>query len=233
MAKCILVVDDELDVITILDFNMQKAGYETRCALTGEAALEQAFLHPPPDLIILDIMLPDISGLEVCRQIRGNHATQNVPILMLTARGEEFDRVVGFESGADDYVVKPFSIREVLLRIGAILRRPTSHVESSTGYVCGPLQLDQLAHDVRVAGELVDLSPLEFKLLHTLLAEKGMVLSRASLLSVVWAGQLDVKARTVDTCVNRLREKLAVAGVYIETVRGLGYRINCPLEDRG
>jgi two-component system phosphate regulon response regulator PhoB len=178
-----------------------------------------------PDLILLDIMLPDISGIEVCKAVREDPQTRNIPVVMLTARGEEIDRVVGFELGADDYVVKPFSVRELLLRIHAILRRgraPVPDVPASVQFGC--LKVDREAHRIWVDGQEVELTALEFKLLLTLYDRRNRVQTRAVLLDDVWGIQADITTRTVDTHVKRLREKLEGARDYVETVRGVGYR---------
>ena len=221
-----LVVDDEQDLLRILEYNLQRNGYKTRGALTGEAALRLARQSPLPDLIILDLMLPDIPGEEVCRRIRADSQLKDIPILMLTAKGEEIARVVGFEVGADDYVVKPFSVRELMLRIQAILRR--SGPEPAAGGVVrfGVLEIDREAYEVRVTQQPVALSSLEFRLLVRLVNTAGRVQSRDSLLDAVWNVYAEVMPRTVDVHVKRLREKLGEAGAYIETVRGVGYRFS-------
>ena len=223
-ARLILVVDDEKDIVHTLEYNLNKAGYTTRSALNGTSAIETANTKPIPDLIVLDLMLPDISGNEVCRRLRSTEATQRIPIIMLTAKGEELDRVVGFELGADDYVVKPFSIRELLLRIEAILKRtipPATKLETTT---FGDLRVDHAGHRVWVGDLEISLTALEFKLLATFIDRKGRVQSRNTLLADVWGIDADVTTRTVDTHVKRLREKLGQAGQYIETLRGVGYR---------
>ncbi len=224
MSSLILIVDDETDLLDTLDYSLRKEGYRTRTAATGHAALRAAEKEIP-DLIVLDLMLPDISGTEVCRRLRAGAATREVPIVMLTARGEEIDRVVGFEVGADDYVVKPFSVRELLLRIAAILRRGRTQDVPEAVTTFGILRLDRDRHQVWVGDRPVGPTALEFKLLSTLLERKGRVQSREVLLSDVWGTDITVTTRTVDTHVKRLREKLGEAGAYIETVRGVGYRL--------
>jgi two-component system phosphate regulon response regulator PhoB len=224
MSALILIVDDEPDLVSTLDYNLTKAGYQTRTAYTGEDGLALSEQSPRPDLIILDLMLPDISGTEVCRRLRASDKTRDIPVLMLTAKGEEIDRVVGFEVGADDYVTKPYSVRELMLRIGAILRRATAeglgeHMESF-----GRLRVDREGHRVWVDDMEVSLTALEFRLLTTFLARKGRVQSRDLLLADVWGIESEVTTRTVDTHVKRLREKLGLAGSYVETLRGVGYR---------
>ena len=177
-----------------------------------------------PDLLLLDLMLPHIPGTEICKTIKADPALRNTQVVMLTAQGEEIDRVVGFELGADDYVVKPFSVRELLLRVQAILRRSQGEQEVAPGFQFGSLRVDREAHRVWAKDEELELTALEFKLLVTLFDRKNRVQTRAALLSDVWGIDADITTRTVDTHVKRLREKLGEAGVYIETVRGVGYR---------
>ncbi|MBI5485806.1 MAG: response regulator [Deltaproteobacteria bacterium] len=222
MAR-ILIVEDERDLQAVLEYNFRQAGHEVLQALRGEEGLRLARQHRP-DLICLDIMLPDVPGTDVCRQLKNDAATREIPVLMLTAKGEEIDRVVGFELGADDYVVKPFSVRELLLRIQAILRRAAGEAETRPLIEFGRLRVDRDAHRVWVDGDEVALTAMEFKLLVTLHERRDRVQSRDVLLDVVWGIQADVTTRTVDTHVKRLREKLGPAGVYVETVRGVGYR---------
>jgi two-component system phosphate regulon response regulator PhoB len=226
MTKTVLIVDDEPDLVTTLEYNLQQDGYETRTALDGKTALECAHQKPYPDLIVLDVMLPDISGTEVCRQIRSDEEIGHIPVMMLTAKGDEIDRVVGFELGADDYMNKPFSTRELLLRIRAILRRagavPLEKEEDS--FVFGCLKLDKAAHRMWVEEEEVQVTALEFRLVETFLVRKGRVQTRDTLLLDVWGYDAAVTTRTVDTHIKRLRQKLGAAGKYIETIRGVGYR---------
>ncbi len=223
MAR-ILVVEDEADLRQVIEFNLAQNGHEVETAGTGSEGLRRARARKP-HLVLLDIMLPDLTGLEVCRQIKGDPALHGVAVVLLTARGEEIDRVVGFEIGADDYVVKPFSVRELMLRIGAILRRASADAEPVSAKVqFGVLVLDREAHRVWVGGEEVELTALEFKLLATLYDRRDRVQTRTALLDVVWGIRADVTTRTVDTHVKRLREKLGAARDYIETVRGVGYR---------
>lgn len=223
MAR-ILVVEDEADLRQVLEFNLVQHGYEVDTAATGAEGLRHA-RERKPDLVLLDIMLPDSTGLDVCRQIKSDPTLQGVAIVMLTARGEEIDRVVGFEIGADDYVVKPFSVRELILRIGAILRRAHAEPGPAPGRIeFGVLVMDRDAHRVWVEGEEVELTALEFKLLATLYDRRDRVQTRTTLLDVVWGIRADVTTRTVDTHVKRLREKLGAARDYVETVRGVGYR---------
>jgi two-component system, OmpR family, phosphate regulon response regulator PhoB len=235
MAELVLIVEDERDLQKVLKYNLEKAGFQTRAALDGKAALEQAWLEPLPDLVLLDLMLPDIPGTEICRRLRADPRTSALPVIMLTAKGEEIDRVVGFEVGADDYVVKPFSTRELVLRLRAVLRRrePKAAEPAASPLQFGILRIDSEGHRVFVADREVMLTALEFRLVLTLLNRKGRVQTRDTLLSDVWGIDADITTRTVDTHVKRLREKLGVAGDYIETVRGVGYRFRPQPEGEG
>ncbi|MBI3178869.1 MAG: response regulator transcription factor [Deltaproteobacteria bacterium] len=223
MAK-VLVIEDERDLQQVLTYNLRQAGYE---AISAERGLEGLKLaqNEHPDLVLLDLMLPDVPGTDVCRTLKEDAATRSIPVVMLTARGEEIDRVVGFEIGADDYIVKPFSVRELLLRIHAILRRSKSDRPTAGSAIeFGCLKVDREAHRVWVEGREVELTALEFRLLVTLYERRNRVQTRAALLDDVWGIQADVTTRTVDTHVKRLREKLEAARDYVETVRGVGYR---------
>jgi len=220
----VLIVDDESDLASLVEFNLQQAGLETAVALTGEQALKLAALRVP-DVVLLDLMLPDISGKEVCRRLRADPRTRHVPVVMLTARGEEMDRVEGFEVGADDYVTKPFSPRELVLRIKAILRR-AAPVDVGVRVRLGLLSLDTSLHRAWVGEEPLDLTALEFKLLHHFMTQPGRVQSRERLLAEVWGIVSPLETRTVDTHVMRLREKLGPARHTVETVRGVGYRMS-------
>lgn len=224
MSELILIVDDEKDLVQTLDYNLRRNGYRTRTAYNGEDALRLARETPRPDLVLLDLMLPDIPGTEVCRQFRMTESTREMPVLMLTAKGEEIARIVGFEAGADDYVVKPFSVRELMLRIQAVLRRVHSEPEHTDAIRFGFLEVEPEAHEVRVNGKSITLSALEFRLLNTFLANMGRVQTREMLLDKVWDIHADIQTRTVDVHVKRLRTKLGKAGKYIKTLRGVGYR---------
>jgi two-component system phosphate regulon response regulator PhoB len=226
----VLLVDDEKDLLSLLDFNLRAAGFETALATTGEQALSQ-LRRRVPDLVLLDLMLPDVSGTEVCRQIKADPRTRHVPVVMLTAKGDEVDRVVGFEIGADDYVTKPFSVRELVLRLKAVLRRSGGgRAQERPPTQVGPIRLDPDAHRVFVDGAEVTLTPLEFRLLATLMARLGRVQSREQLLEDVWEMSSELETRTVDTHVKRLREKLGSGRDLLETVRGVGYRLVDPSE---
>jgi len=224
MLGLILIIEDEADLAATVDYNLQREGYQTRVAHTGVAGLEAAQLDPLPDAIVLDLMLPDVSGTELCRRLRESERTREIPIVMCTAKGSEIDRVVGFEVGADDYVVKPFSVRELMLRIRALLRRAQRTESEPEMLRFGRLRVDREAHRAWVDEREVSLTALEFRLLYAFLSRKGRVQTRDALLSDVWGIDADVTTRTVDTHVKRLREKLGEAGVYIETLRGVGYR---------
>lgn len=229
MASRLLVVEDETDLAELIAFNLRQSAFEVAVVHSGQAAL--AWLDANPvDLVMLDVMLPDLLGTEVCRKIRKDPRTENLPVVMLTARGEEVDRVVGFELGVDDYITKPFSPRELVLRVGAVLRRaqtrPAASAEAEVQMsVCGDIRVDQSRHEVFVRDEQVTLTALEFRLLLDLMSRPGRVQTRDGLLERVWGYAAGVGSRTVDTHVKRLREKLGVAGERVETVRGVGYRL--------
>jgi len=223
MKPTILVVDDEPDVIEILRFNLNGAGFEVTASENGKDALQKA-RRLKPDLIVLDLMLPEMDGLEVCKYLRRDPATENIPVLMLTARAGEIDRVLGLEIGADDYVVKPFSPRELVLRIKKLLQRSPAAEESPSSYRYQALLVDLSRHRVTVDGVAVELTATEFKLLSMLIRNRGRVQTRDRLLQEVWGYLSDVDTRTVDTHMRRLREKLGKAASYLETVRHVGYR---------
>lgn len=234
MNTTILIVEDEKDLVGILEYNLQKEGYQIRSAMDGAGAFKELARDPAPDLVLLDLMLPDTSGIEICKAIRSDKRTAHVPVLMLTAKGEEIDRVVGFEVGADDYVVKPFSVRELMLRVRALLKRtgPVAQ-EAEEEAVFGLLRVNIPAHRVWVGEEEVVLTALEYRLLTTFLDRRGRVQTRDTLLADVWGIRADVTTRTVDTHVKRLREKLGAGGLYIETVRGVGYRFRAHPDEEG
>ena len=224
----VLVVDDEPDIVALVAYHLAKAGYRVATASSGTDALESA-RRERPSLIVLDLMLPGMSGYEVLEQLRANDATKDVAVLMLTARREESDRIQGLSLGADDYLTKPFSPQELVLRVGAILRRLSAGGATSGDRLqIGALQIDLGAHQVKVDGAPVDLTPTEFKLLLTLAERRGRVQGRAHLLETVWEAAPDIQTRTVDMHVQRLRAKLGAAGDMIETVRGFGYRLRVP-----
>jgi len=223
----ILVVDDEAAVTDLLAYNLRKAGYEVLCAADGRQALKLA-RESSPDLILLDLMLPEVDGLEVCRELR---KSSSVPIIMITALGEEIDRVVGLELGADDYIAKPFGVRELLARVKAVLRRAAAQPAMPAALLDGPggLRLDPDGHSAGVANTPLELTRLEFDLLQQLLSNPGRVLTRERLLEQVWGYDYVGDTRAVDSAVKRLRAKLraaATAADAIEAVRGVGYRLN-------
>jgi two-component system, OmpR family, phosphate regulon response regulator PhoB len=226
-VPAILIVDDERDLLSLLDFNLRQAGFETVLAANGESALRE-LRRKVPDLVLLDLMLPDVSGTEVCRQVKADARTRHVPVVMLTAKGEEVDKVVGLELGADDYVTKPFSVRELILRLKAVLRRASAPAPEKPPDAVGPIKVDIEAHRAFVDADEVTLTPLEFRLLTTLMSRAGRVQSREQLLTDVWEMSSELETRTVDTHVKRLREKLGSARDLLETVRGVGYRLIDP-----
>jgi two-component system, OmpR family, phosphate regulon response regulator PhoB len=224
----VLVVDDEPDIVALVAYHLAKAGYRVSTASSGSEALDAA-RRERPSFIVLDLMLPGMSGYEVLEQLRARDETRDIAVLMLTARREEQDRIHGLALGADDYLTKPFSPQELVLRVAAILRRVGANAASGTNRIeIGQLMIDLGAHLVYVGGEPVELTPTEFKLLSTLAERRGRVQARAHLLQTVWDAAPDIQTRTVDMHVQRLRAKLGAAGDLIETVRGFGYRIRAP-----
>ena len=218
----ILIIEDEADIRDLLAYNLQKEGFATLEAGDGRLGLEMARAHAPV-LVLLDLMLPGMDGLTVCRELERDPSTAPIPIIMLTAKGEELDRVVGLELGADDYVVKPFSVRELILRIRNILKRQ-AQADSGASLSRYGVIVNRGAHKVSVDGTDVELTATEFRLLANLMRHAGQVLTREQLLNNVWGYQFEGYARTVDTHVRRLRSKLGGAADMIETVRGVGYR---------
>lgn len=223
MATRVLVVDDEPDLLELVRINLAQAGFDVETAETGEEGIARARRNRP-DLVVLDVMLPDLAGTEVCRRMRADPELAGLPILMLTAKSEEVDRVVGFELGVDDYVTKPFSPRELTLRVQAILRRARSEPPETNVMRQGSIELDPERHRCHVEGTPVSLTAKEFQLLATLMARPGRVFAREQLLDRVWGSDITVTLRTIDTHMKRLREKLGPSAERIETVRGVGYR---------
>jgi len=217
----IFIVEDDPDINEILEDNLRREGYRLRTFTHGEKALD-AILKTPPDLIILDLNLPGISGLEICKYIRNNEITADIPVIMLTARSEEIDKIIGFEVGADDYMTKPFSPRELLARIRVHLRR--SKKLTFDEFEQGTLRVNFATHEVTLNGTPVNLTPIQFKLLKTLIQAEGKALSRQQLLERVWGENYYGDPRTVDVHITRLRDKLGDAGKFIITVKGVGYR---------
>lgn len=226
MPSKILVIEDEPDIRKTLEYNLSREGYEV--AVSGTLQEAKKLLEPSLSLLVLDLMLPDGSGLDLCREIKKNSLLSNIPIIILTAKDDEVDRVVGFELGADDYVTKPFSVRELILRVKAVLKRGEVNkpelVEVERQF--GDLSIDVDSHEVHVNNELVVLTALEFKLLKQLVDRRGRVQSRDQLLSDVWGYSSEVTTRTVDTHIKRLREKLGPMGKYVQTIRGIGYKFS-------
>lgn len=220
--QTLLVVEDEADIRELLAFNLEREGFAVLQAEDGREALELA-RGRTPDLILLDVMLPGTDGFAVCRELTRHPATAGIPVIMLTARGEEVDRIVGLELGAADYVVKPFSVRELILRIRGVLRRQAPQ-DAGPRLARHGVTVDAESHKASVDGEVVDLTATEFRLLHDLVLHAGAVRTREQLLNEVWGYQFEGYARTVDTHVRRLRAKLGPAGELVETVRGVGYR---------
>jgi two-component system phosphate regulon response regulator PhoB len=225
MSKKVLIVEDERDVARLLKYNLEKEGFRTSTASDGSLVLAE-MRREQPDLVLLDLMLPGVSGLEICRQIRRHEKYSGIPILILTARSGEADRVVGLELGADDYMTKPFSMRELVARVRALLRRHEP-APPRTSLQRGDILIDPSAHMVTVSGRYVELSALEFRLLHYLAAHPGMVFSRDHLLDRVWGNDRTVTPRSVDVYIRRVREKIESEPErpsYVQTVHGVGYR---------
>jgi two-component system phosphate regulon response regulator PhoB len=223
MGNRILVVDDEPDLVELVRFNLASAGFRVEIATSGSAALA-SLRRSPPDLMVLDLMLPDIDGTELCRRVRADRDLAQLPVIMLTAKAEEVDRIVGLELGADDYVTKPFNTRELALRVKAVLRRRTQDAEGELPLEHQQLRLEPETHRCFLDGSDVPLTAKEFSLLQALMSRPGRVMTRERLLDDVWGRDVTVTTRTVDTHLKRLREKLGEAGGLIETVRGVGYR---------
>lgn len=228
----ILVVEDEKNILQLVSYNLQKEGYQVVTAKDGEEALHKV-RREIPDLVLLDLMLPKMDGLEVCRQIRSEEKTKAIPIIMLTAKTQEADRVVGLEMGADDYIPKPFSPRELLARVKAVLRRTTRKADAPAVWRCGTLETDWERRIVKVKSKTVTLTPKEFDLLRVLVAAEGRVLSRDQLLEQVWGYDqaVEIQSRTVDLHVSQLRQKLGAEGKRILTATGAGYRFKMPDEE--
>ena len=227
MAHCVLIIEDEPDIRKTIDYNLSKESFKVVQA-ESIAQGEKALAVNKIDVIILDLMLPDGSGLTLCRDIKSDAKTKHIPVIILTAKTEEVDRIVGFELGADDYVTKPFSVRELILRVKAILKRGIDSPQQendSFDIEAGDIRLNLDAHQVFVGDEEITLTALEFRLLKHLLDRRGRVQTRDQLLEEVWGYSSDVTTRTVDTHIKRLREKLLGAGDCIQTIRGVGYRL--------
>ena len=227
MNKNILVIEDEPDIRKNLEYNLGREGFIVSSVASLYDAEQKLQNNNDFSLLLLDLMLPDGSGLDLCKKMKGNPETESIPIIILTAKDDEVDRVVGFELGADDYVTKPFSVRELILRVKAILKRGVKKsdvVEVERQF--GDLKIDIDSHEVHVDSSLIELTALEFRLLRELVDKRGRVQSRDSLLSEVWGYSSDVTTRTVDTHIKRLREKLGSMGKYVQTIRGVGYKFS-------
>jgi two-component system phosphate regulon response regulator PhoB len=227
----ILIVEDEKDIVDLLEYHLKQSGFSVISDFDGSSTLEQAKKRRP-ELIILDLMLPALDGKDICRALKANPLTRGIPVLMLTAKAEELDRIVGLELGAEDYVTKPFSPRELVLRVKAILRRKESPQESEKLIEIGDLLIDVEKHHVSVKKKPIQLTHTEFKLLFELASKRGRVYTRENLLDKVWGYTYEGYARTVDTHIRRLREKLGAMGEYIETIRGVGYRFREEVEHK-
>lgn len=225
VKQTILVADDEADVLSLISSSLIGAGFEVCRALDGSEALLKA-RSDRPALIVLDVMMPNLSGLEVCKQLKRENATQHIPIILLTAKAGEIDRVLGFELGADDYVTKPFSPRELVLRVQSILRRSAPAPNNNSVLRVGEIILDRERHRVSIGSQPVDLTAIEFRLLQVLMENLGKVQSRSQLLAQIWGYDRSVETRTVDTHMRRLRDKLGPAADHIHTVRSFGYRLD-------
>jgi two-component system phosphate regulon response regulator PhoB len=229
MEAHVLIVDDEVDLLLSVEYALTREGFDTSTAETGRSALAQARAKRP-DLVLLDWMLPDVSGVQVCKQLKANPETAGIPVMMLTAKGDLEHRIEGLEAGAEDYLVKPFSMRELVLRVRALVQRSSENEsaseEGAEHLSFGTLRMDMPAHRAWIEEEEIDLTALEFKLLRTLLLRRGRVQTRDTLLRDVWEVEAGLQTRTVDTHMKRLRQKLGGGGDWIETIRGVGYRFS-------
>ena len=223
MIAKILIVEDEPDIRDTLNYNFEKEGFKVLSSPDGKSALK-LLENNEPNIVILDLMLPDMSGLDLCRQVKNDKKLSNTSIIMLTAKSEEVDRIVGFELGADDYVTKPFSVRELILRVKVLIKKHTTTEHKDTSISLGSIYMNLDAHVVKINKKDIILTALEFKLLKHLLQRKGRVQTRDQLLGDVWGYSSEVTTRTVDTHIKRLREKLGVVADYIQTIRGVGYK---------
>ncbi|MFW6136759.1 MAG: response regulator [Candidatus Aminicenantaceae bacterium] len=224
MSKLIAVVDDEPDILELVSIHLEKNGYRSQEFLNGESFIE--FLKSSlPDLIVLDLMLPDMDGLEICKYLKKQEHLASIPVIMLTAKGEEVDKILGLELGADDYVTKPFSPKELISRIRAVLRRGYKKESTETSSAGGVLFIDTDRHEVRVRSRKIDLTSTEFRILQLLLSKKGWVFSREKILDYLWGQEKAVVDRTIDVHIKHLREKLGEAASMIKNIRGVGYKL--------
>ncbi len=222
MKQSIFVAEDDPDILELLQFNLDKEGFKVRLEMNGDKAYDR-IISKPPDLLILDLNLPGLSGIEICKYLRENARTKDLPIIMLTARTQEIDKIIGFEVGADDYITKPFSIRELIARVHALLRRTKPAL--SDVFEKGKLKIYLGMHRVTCREKEITLTPTEYKLLEALINVKGRVLSRTDLMEIVWGMDYYGETRTIDVHIKRLRDKLGKCASYIETVKGIGYRL--------
>ena len=230
--ETILAVDDEVHILELISFNLKAAGYHVVTALTGEEALKRCEVERP-SLVLLDIMLPGIDGLEVCRRLKGDRMTSNIPIIMLTARGDEVDKILGLELGADDYITKPFSVRELGARVKSLLRRVAPQQESEPQTLrSGDIMIDITNYEAFKGGEKLSLTLKEFELLKVLVLSRGKVLTRDFLLDRIWGYEFYGETRTVDVHIRHIRQKLGDDAHYIETIRGVGYKFNDRQDNR-
>jgi len=225
VSQKIYIVEDEPDIRETLKYNFSNEGFKVSTAPDGEEALSN-IKKVLPDVLILDLMLPGVSGLDVCKSIRADDDIRDMSIIMLTAKGEEIDRIIGFELGADDYVTKPFSVRELILRVKVLLKKQRESLVENKLVTFGPIRIDLDAHELKINDKEIVLTALEFKLLQHLVKRKGRVQTREQLLGDVWGYSAEVTTRTVDTHIKRLREKLGNTSEYIQTIRGVGYRFS-------
>lgn len=228
MAEKVLIIDDEEHIVELIKYNLEASGYTTLEAFNGVDGLKAA-KQELPDLVLLDLMLPGIDGLEVCKRLRSDDKLKNIPIIMLTAKSEEIDKILGLELGADDYITKPFSVRELNARIKAVLRRVNPMEEENEVFTFADVEIDYFKHEVKKNGIKVDLTLKEFELLDILVKNKGKVLTRDLLLDKIWGYEYVGETRTVDVHIRHLRQKLENDDKnpkFIETVRGIGYRFN-------
>ena len=225
MNKKIAVVDDEPDIVELISIHLVKAGFKVESFYDGSAFYDSIQEGNHPDLVVLDLMLPDVDGLDICRMIKGREATSRIPIIMLTAKGEETDKIIGLELGADDYITKPFSPKELVARVRAVLRRGSQSPDSQTINVGDMLRIDKARHEVFVKGDRISLTTTEFRVLLLLVSKPGWVFTREQILDHLWGREKAVVDRTVDVHIKHLRDKLGPAGKRILNIRGVGYKI--------
>lgn len=228
--KLIAIVDDEEDIRNLVELHLNRAGFQTESFENGTEFFKWLSPHTKPTLCILDIMLPDMQGTDICRELRNTKGYKDIPVIMLTALGHETDKVTGLELGADDYVTKPFSPRELVARVRAVLRRMTSAQKQNATIHHGPIEMDTEAFRLKVNGECRELTSTEFKILRILVEGNGKVFSRSGLLDILWGGEKFVFERTIDVHIRNIREKLGSASPLIQNVRGVGYRVREPLK---